>query len=214
MAARIHNLEDPRGEGTAGAAAAVEAEAGDDGALEQPALGQALRRLRRERRLSLTDVASATDISSSFLSVVEKGKSDIAIGRLMRIMRFFDAKIADLLPETRTREELVVRKGQERHVRSQQGVDLYLLTPDTNRAMMPVLAVYAAHARQANLEPHNGETFIHILEGTLLLELDGHDPVALHEGDSAYFKPNPAPVLTNLGDKPVRLIGAVTPPTL
>jgi transcriptional regulator with XRE-family HTH domain len=187
---------------------------GAEAAFVQPELGRALRRLRQERELSLTDVATATGLSVSFLSVVEKGRSDIAIGRLMRIMRFYRVRVGDLVEERTPAAQLVVRRGEERRVRSQEGVDLYLLTADTDRAMMPVLTTYAPHARQTNLEPHDGETFVHILEGTLLLELAGQPPLVLRAGDTAYFKPNPAPTLTNLGDTPVRLVGAVTPPTL
>src|SRR4051812_28348017 len=52
-------------------------------------LGAALRGLRRARRLSLQDVAEATAISASFLSLVETGKSDITIGRLVRLVEFY-----------------------------------------------------------------------------------------------------------------------------
>jgi quercetin dioxygenase-like cupin family protein len=185
-----------------------------DAGLVQPGLGRALRQLRRERGLALADVAVATDLSSSFLSVVEKGRSDIAIGRLMRIMRFYGVRIADLLGEPSPRTEVVVRDGEGHHIRSESGVELYLLAPDTDREMMPVLSTFEPHARLTNLEAHDGETFIHVLAGTLLLELEGQQPLVLHEGDSAYYKPNPAPKLTNLGERPLRVLGTVTPPTL
>jgi len=45
-------------------------------------LGTRLRALRTERGLSLSQLESATSISSSFLSLVESGKSDITISRL------------------------------------------------------------------------------------------------------------------------------------
>ena len=58
--------------------------------VETPAgLGSALRAARRRKSLSLSDVAAATGISPSFLSLVENGKSDITIGRLVRLVTFF-----------------------------------------------------------------------------------------------------------------------------
>jgi quercetin dioxygenase-like cupin family protein len=111
-------------------------------------------------------------------------------------------------------DELLVRRDEITHIRSEAGVDLYLLARDTNRLMMPVLTVFAPRAHLGNLEPHDGETVIHILEGTLLVEQEGYEPLVLTVGDSAYFKPNPALRFTNLGDDPARLIGAVTPPIL
>jgi transcriptional regulator with XRE-family HTH domain len=182
--------------------------------LVQPRLGRALRQIREERGYSLAEAADGTGLSSPFLAVVEKGRSDIAIGRLMRVMQFYEVLIGDLFPHEAPTEELVVRRGEERHIRSESGVDLYLLAHDTDRTMMPVLTTYAPHARLTNLVAHDGETVIHILEGTLLLEQDGEEPLVLHVGDTAYYWPKPAPRLTNLGDKLVRVIGVVTPPTL
>jgi len=185
-----------------------------DHELVQPRLGQALRRLREERRYSLAEVATATGLSASFLAVVEKGRSDISIGRLMRVMHFYGARISDIFAQPAARDDLVVRRADMSHIRSQPGVDLYLLAQDTDRLMMPVLTEFAPHAQLANLDPHDGETLIHILEGTLLLEQEGLEPLVLSPGDTAYYHPNPAPRLTNLGDDQVRLIGVITPPTL
>ena len=61
-------------------------------------LGGRLKAVRRARRLSLADVSEATDVSASFLSLVENDKSDIAIGRLVRLIEFYGISIGDLLP--------------------------------------------------------------------------------------------------------------------
>ena len=61
-------------------------------------LGARLKSVRRARRLSLAEVSEATDVSASFLSLVENDKSDIAIGRLVRLIEFYGISIADLLP--------------------------------------------------------------------------------------------------------------------
>ena len=61
-------------------------------------VGAHLHQARRARNLSLADVAEATSISASFLSLVENDKSDITIGRLVRLIEFYGISIADLLP--------------------------------------------------------------------------------------------------------------------
>lgn len=180
----------------------------------QPALGRSLQRLRVARGLSLAEAALESGLSASFLSVVEQGRSDIAIGRLMRLMSAYEARIADLDPPATEAIDPVVRNGQGKHVRSEAGVDLYLLAPDTNRAMMPVATTFQPRARLTNLHAHDGQTFVLVLEGTLLIELEGRPPSILRPGDSAYYHPNPAPVLSNIGPGPLRVLGVVTPPTL
>src|SRR5215467_4000606 len=64
-------------------------------------LGTRLRALRTERGLSLSQLEGATSISSSFLSLVESGKSDITISRLLRLADFFDVDLGDLVEGSR-----------------------------------------------------------------------------------------------------------------
>ena len=181
----------------------------------QPALGRELRRIRLERGHSLTEVADATGISTSFLSVVEKGRNDITLGRLMRVLRFYRVGIGSLLRDETPRDRIVTRARERALVSSPaEGVEVFLLAPDTDRTMMPVLGVHQPQSRLSDLPPHSGEVFVFVLKGTLLFERDEHDPFVIHAGDSAYYTGNRPPVVTNIGDAEARLVAVVTPPTL
>src|ERR1700759_5192447 len=76
-------------------------------------LGTRLRALRTERGLSLSQLEAATKISSSFLSLVESGKSDITISRLVRLADFCDVALTDLVEGSRAdrRPLEVIRDG-------------------------------------------------------------------------------------------------------
>jgi transcriptional regulator with XRE-family HTH domain len=83
--------------------------------VETPAgLGSALRAARQAKSLSLSEVTAATGISSSFLSLVENGKSDITIGRLVRLVTFYGIHLADLVPVAPAAEPDLVRKSEQR----------------------------------------------------------------------------------------------------
>jgi XRE family transcriptional regulator, regulator of sulfur utilization len=181
----------------------------------QPQLGLALRQLRHQRGHSLTTVSKATGISASFLSVVENGRSDITIGRLMGLLSFYGAGIADLLPDESAKERIVTRQGEQLLLRSPgEGVELRLLAPDTNREMMPLLVSHQPGSKVGGFKPHDGETFFHILEGSLLFEREGHPSFVLSAGDSAYIKGNAPPTVTTLGEETGVVLAVVTPPTL
>ena len=60
-------------------------------------LGENLRALRLGVGRSLTEVAEATQLSPSFLSMVENGNSDIALGRLLRVTQYYGVEIADVV---------------------------------------------------------------------------------------------------------------------
>ncbi len=82
----------------------------------QPALGRRLKALRLNRGLSLKEVGGATGVSSSFLSMVETGRNDLSVGRLMVLADFYGVGLDEVLPG----------RGADRHlaVRQPDGTDL------------------------------------------------------------------------------------------
>jgi transcriptional regulator with XRE-family HTH domain len=179
----------------------------------QPDLGAGLRALRLSNKYSINQVARATQISPSFLSLVENGKSDITIGRLTRLVEFFGVSVTDLLPGSSGGDADVVQPSERRLLHSPgEGIDLYLLARDTNRAMMPQLLVFESGASLAEYGRHPGEEFVHVLEGRLELDLEGADPRVLRAGASAYYRSDRAHLFTNAGTGRLRLFCVVTPP--
>src|SRR5215213_4268611 len=75
-------------------------------------LGRRLRELRNARGLRLSDLASASGLSVSFLSQVEQGQSDIAVGRLMRIAHALEVRLTDLVELPQTPARPLVRAGE------------------------------------------------------------------------------------------------------
>jgi transcriptional regulator with XRE-family HTH domain len=155
--------------------------------IDQANVGPKLGELRRKRKLSLADVAAATGISASFLSLIENGKSDITFGRLIRLLNFYDISLVDLVPLQDRDDPSIVRKGEEHRVYSpSEGVELRLLTSKP-RAMSPSLVAYEPGAAVVEKSVHRGEEFVHVLEGELVLEIGDSEPIHLMAGDSVYY---------------------------
>ena len=177
-------------------------------------LGATLRAIRTSRRLSLASVAEATNISPSILSLVELGKSDITIGRLTRLAEFYKISFADLLGGADTTDAEIVRTHERQLIHSPaEGIDVYLLTSDTRRTMMPMLLVFEPSAELAEYGRHEGEEFVHVIEGSLVLEIEGSDLRTLETGDSAYYSAERPHLFRNAsGKKPLRLVCVDSPP--
>ena len=183
--------------------------------MEKTDFGRALRDLRRERKLSLRDVSDATGISSSFLSLVENGKSDITIGRLMTLARFFDVHVSDLLPPGSGRDPIVIRGDERRHFGSpSEGIELYLLGPDSERRFLPILVEFEAKSDVAEFVEHEGEEYIYVLEGRVQLAVEGHEPVVLEAGDGAYYRADRPHLFKSADGKRATVFGVVAPPHL
>jgi quercetin dioxygenase-like cupin family protein len=166
--------------------------------------------------MSLSDVARETDISASFLSLVENGKSDIAIGRLVRLLSFYEIPVSAVLPGAARPDAHVLRMGEEHLLPSaQEGIQFFLLTSDTKHLMMPMLIVFEPGAQLAEYGCHDGEEFVYVLDGTLRLDVEGNPSRVLSTGDSAYYRADQPHLFRNeLDDRPLRILCVDTPPNL
>ena len=126
-----------------------------------PGFGSALRAARTAKSLSLSDVAAATSISPSFLSLVENGKSDITIGRLVRLVTFYGIHLGDLVPVEPAAEPDLVRKSEQRTLPSPaEGIQFRLLAPSVQGVMMPMIVEFEPSAHLAEFGRHAGEEFL------------------------------------------------------
>ena len=195
--------------------APVEASLGDGRESGPTELGTRLRELRRARRVSLADVAEGTGISPSFLSMVEKGKSDITISRLMRLVHWFGVSVADLVQEPNPSPVQIVRADSRRSVRlADERISIQMLAPDGHHAMLPVINVYDQGGGMADSTRHEGEEFVHVLEGSVELTVGSAEPIVLESGDSAYYRAEVPHSFRNTGAGVARFFGITTPPNL
>jgi transcriptional regulator with XRE-family HTH domain len=150
-------------------------------------LGARLRAIRAERGLSLSAVAEATGISTSFLSLVETGKNDITFGRLRRLIDYYGVTLIDLLPPAE--DTIVVREAERQHLHfPTEGVDVYVLVPGVeNDNLYAAIAVYERDSQVEESGPFEGVVLITVLEGSIVLEFTGAETITLGVGDSAYY---------------------------
>jgi transcriptional regulator with XRE-family HTH domain len=176
-------------------------------------VGPRLRAVREARGLSLADVATATGVSRSFLSMVENGESDIAFGRLHRLVNYYGIRFSDLVPPPAEDVPGLVRAGSERRLHSrEEGIELHLLAPDTEREIMPLLSILAPGAATTEWEGHDGEEFIHVIEGSVEVSLKGRAPVTLEKGDSLHSHGREGQAIRNPTGREARLFVVIWPP--
>jgi quercetin dioxygenase-like cupin family protein len=160
------------------------------------------------------DVARATEISTSFLSMVETGRSDITFGRLMRLVQFYGTSVEELLPQRPSLDTSLVRESDQLSVTSPaEGMNIHLLSPDTERMMMPLIVRFAHDAGLGEYASHEGEEFLHVIEGALRVTVDEYS-VVLSQGDSFYFSAEQPHTLKNAHDGETRIFAVVSPPSL
>jgi len=178
-------------------------------------LGTRLRALRTERGLSLSQLEAATKISSSFLSLVESGKSDITISRLVRLADFFDVELGDLVDGSRVerRPLEVIRDGEGSVLTSSAeglttrflGHQRWRLSPRVTDYDAGAILEIAGGEVAAREILHHRELFVYIIAGTFEISAHGEEPVTVSRGDAILIRDG-ADRVANVGRRPARLL--------
>jgi transcriptional regulator with XRE-family HTH domain len=178
-------------------------------------LGTRLRSLRTERGLSLSQLEAATSISSSFLSLVESGKSDITISRLLRLSDFFDVDLGELVEGRRAdRRALEVIREGEGSVLASSGEGIIVRFLGHSRWQLsprigeyePGSTIEVGEGEQAAREIfHHHELFIYVVAGSFELTVPSEGPVRVARGDAVLVRDG-ADRVVNVGRSVGRLL--------
>ena len=182
--------------------------------MDEGSLGTTLRTIRTARGLSLAQVAKASGISRSLLSLIETGRSDITVGRLTRLASLYEIRVAELVPEPRHPDAIIVRADDRQVLRyAAEEIDVEVLVPDGPHMMQALLATFAPLARMQDYIPQANEQFTHVIEGRVRTEFADGREIELAAGDSAtYVSGEGGHRHTNLVDDVTRMLIVIRRP--
>jgi len=173
--------------------------------------GQRFRRLRLKRKLSLAQVARATNVSVGFLSALERGQMRSSIATLQRIARFYKTNILSMF-ETNGDAPSLVRPSQRKVLETSPNVRMELLAWG-NTTMEPHLFRIKPGGSSGESYTHEGEEFLHVLRGEFEIWLHNQGRYRLKPGDSLYFESSTPHRWKNPGRAEAWILWVNTPPT-
>jgi DNA-binding transcriptional MerR regulator/quercetin dioxygenase-like cupin family protein len=174
------------------------------------AMGSHLRQLRAKRRLSLAQVAGAVGVSVGFLSALERSQMTGSVGTLRKLARFYKTNILDFFDATGASSRQV-HPAQRKVLEAGRGVRMELLAWG-NAVMEPHLFRVAPEAGSGDSYMHEGEEFLYVLRGELMITLEKKG-YRLKAGDSFYFESATPHHWKNPGRREAWVLWVNTPPT-
>jgi len=187
----------------------AEDDAGAPRATSIPNVGEILKRLRLRRGETLRDVAHGTGLSSSFLSMVERGKCDITIGRLALIANHFDHDLGTLLGYSgRLAKVQYVKRDERLPVDRGAGIDYHVIRVPGSELEI-ITAHFEPHSGFADELTHAGFDAALVIEGEVVATVDGAD-YPIREGDCATWSGSYSHRLRNDTDKPATIVAIVS----
>jgi DNA-binding transcriptional MerR regulator/mannose-6-phosphate isomerase-like protein (cupin superfamily) len=174
------------------------------------AIGVRLRQLRVRRGLSLAQVAKKVGISLGFLSALERSHMSASVATLRKLARFYKTNILDFFDPAESNSPLV-QADKRKVLEAGPGVRMELLAWG-NTVMEPHLFRIAPQSGSGESYTHEGEEFLYILQGELLISLQEED-YRLRPGDSFYFESGTPHRWKNPGRDETWVLWVNTPPT-
>jgi transcriptional regulator with XRE-family HTH domain len=169
-------------------------------------LGDALRRLRRDRGMTLAELSQRTGIGASTLSKAEHHHISLSYEKLARVSAGLDVGVDALFsPEPKPRA-VVARRAVTRASEARNGAapaaDLL------NKRLEPTIQeVRARDLREAGgLQRLSGEAYVFVIEGEVDVVSDAYAPLRLEAGDSLYFDAGMAHAFVRGGDGACRIL--------
>jgi len=151
-------------------------------------VGPRLREARLRRGLSQADLARATGISESFIRLLERGRSDLSLSRLVALCGAIGVAPADLLHDAYASVILPARVEDRIEVpRREVGLRLHLIFQAGASAFEPAVFELAPGVAMQQAMLHRGREFVFVLEGSVRLDV-GSTSSELRMGDAADYQ--------------------------
>ncbi|MFE2550247.1 helix-turn-helix domain-containing protein [Streptomyces sp. NPDC059355] len=153
-------------------------------------VGRVIRACRKQRGVSMAVLATRSGLSQPFLSQLERGLATPSLSSIYRI-----AEALDVTPGTFLRPP--GRPGTVSHEADPQVIRVDETAGQVARVLIPggrsgVMEAYEHHFEPGRGErgwfQHPGEDFLYVLEGEIVLEVEGEEPLTLRAGQSAHHR--------------------------
>ncbi|MDD4631900.1 MAG: XRE family transcriptional regulator [Proteiniphilum sp.] len=179
-------------------------------------IGERIKGLRDALDFSPAEMAQKLEVDEEVYLQYETGEKDISVSFLQRIEREFNVDLATLMfgTEPKMNSYFITRKDKGVSVERVSAYKYQSLTSGFNNNVAEVFVV--------TVEPkpvdedfyqniHAGQEFNMILEGSMLLNINGKN-LTLNEGDSIYFDSSLPHGMKALNDRPVKFLTVVLYP--
>jgi transcriptional regulator with XRE-family HTH domain len=191
---------------------AMQAASSGDGAVHVE-LGERLRAIRQLRRRTLKEIASAAGISESFLSQLERGRTNATIATLQRLATALGIQVSDLFTSGSPRPRALRREAREFVGWGELGRKA-LLTPKPFGALEVVVAQFEPGGSTGG-EPYthgDSEELLIVVAGRVHVQL-GTEIHDLRAGDSVHYESSTPHRVTNAADETAEVLFVISPPS-
>ena len=177
------------------------------------AIGTKIRDLRIKNGLTQEELANRSELSKGFISQLESEQTSPSIATLVDILECLGTNLKDFFSDT-PEEKIVFTKDDYFTSEDEDlGKSIKWIVPNAQKnEMEPILITLLSGGVSDHHDPHEGEEFGYVLEGSVVLHL-GESVYKVKKGESFYFDPKRVHYIENKNERPAKVLWISTPPS-
>ncbi|GHC26633.1 helix-turn-helix domain-containing protein [Aidingimonas halophila] len=180
-------------------------------------LGERLKEIRLAQHWTLDDVSQRTGLARSTLSKIENDQISPTFSAVQKLITGLGIDLPQLLappkPQSATsgRRDLTRAGDGQRHPTPTYEHEL-LSWQLAQKRMIPFKTIVRARQFEEFTEwvRHDGEEFLIVLDGDIMLYTEFYEPLTLHHGDSIYFDSEMGHALVSVSEEDAVVLSVCT----
>ncbi|NLA19653.1 cupin domain-containing protein [Burkholderia cepacia] len=174
-------------------------------------IGQRIRRLRREAKKTLLEVATEAKLSVGFLSQVERHLTGISLSSLVNVAKALDVPLGALIDQPRQVQPDSHEGSRKAYALDATSQWYERLSTTFDGSQINALKVRMMEGYRSEWVAHGGDEFVYVLAGRICFTI-GRKNYPLSPGDSLHFDARKRHRVANVGDGPAEVIAVGTLP--
>ncbi|MCQ2467999.1 MAG: cupin domain-containing protein [Clostridia bacterium] len=176
-------------------------------------IGQKIKFLRQQNGLTMEELANRCELSKGFISLLERDMTSPSIQTLKDILETLGTDLATFFNDVE--EEKVVFTTEDyasKEDNELKNMITWLVPNAQKNHMEPVIVTLEEGGKTYPDNPHEGEEFGYVMEGTITVVI-GSKKYQAKKGETFLIKPDKPHYLINKGKRPAKVIWVSTPPS-
>ncbi|ADL08661.1 helix-turn-helix domain-containing protein [Thermosediminibacter oceani] len=174
-------------------------------------IAEKISKLRKQKGLTLKELSEMTGLSVSFLSQVENGYSSLAITSLKKIADALNVPITEFFSSYHNHSYHIKLSEQKVFKIEGNSAEYVLLSGEFPKRTLEAMIVYIQPGEGLGSKfSHPGEEFVYVLEGAVIVDIDGKEYL-VKAGESIHYPSTIPHSWFNPLERKTKLLTVLTP---
>ncbi|MFH1116749.1 MAG: XRE family transcriptional regulator [Pseudomonadota bacterium] len=177
-------------------------------------LGELLSEFRKQKELTLQQLADSVGVTPAYISQIEHGKVSPSLANLRKLAKALDRRMVDFFIDELIDDPVVLPEGEWTEVRLPRWSARVrqMVRIAGNKKMQPFYTVIEPGGGTRDDYSHPGEEFGLVLKGEMTLKV-GEEVLIVKAMSSFYYSSLAPHSWTNEGDDPCCVVWVISPPS-